>query len=98
MKKPPPLNLLTRLRDYRTETPAFMYDFRVPSDNNAAERDVRMIKVKRKVSGCFRTFEGAERFACIRGYISTARKNSKNIFEAIRDAFLGTPFIPAAAV
>ncbi|MCI5157522.1 MAG: hypothetical protein D3906_03615 [Candidatus Electrothrix sp. AUS1_2] len=96
-RKTPPLNLPTRLRDYRTETLAFMYDFRVPSDNNAAERDVRMIKVKRKVSGCFRTVEGAERFACIRGYISAARKNSKNIFEAIRDAFLGNPFIPDAA-
>ncbi|MCI5132986.1 MAG: hypothetical protein D3904_16085 [Candidatus Electrothrix sp. EH2] len=50
-----------------------------------------------KVSGCFRTLEGAEQFACIRGYISTARKNSENIFEAIKDAFLGNPFIPAAA-
>ena len=56
-----------------------------------------MMKVKQKVSGCFCTFEGAERFASVRGYISTARKNSKNIFEAIRDAFLGNPFLPDAA-
>ena len=81
----------------RPETPVFMYGFRVPSDNNAAERDVRMMKVEQKVSGCFRTFEGAERFASVRGYISTARKNPKNIFEAVKDAFLGDPFIPAAA-
>ena len=74
-----------------------MYDFRVPFDNNAAERDVRMMKVEQKVSVCFRTVEGDGRFAGIRGYISAARKNSKNIFEEIGDAFLGNPFIPAAA-
>ncbi|MCI5223052.1 MAG: hypothetical protein D3924_10350 [Candidatus Electrothrix sp. AR4] len=73
-------------------------DLQVPFDNNAAERDVRMMKVKQKVSGCFRIFEGVERFAFIQGYISTARKNSKNIFEAIKDAFNGDPFIPDAAV
>lgn len=97
-KKTPPLNFLIRLRDYRAETLAFMYDFRVPFDNNAAERDVRMMKVKQKISGCFRTFEGAERFSRIRGYISTARKNSKNIFEVIKGAFNGDPFIPHAAI
>jgi len=95
-KQPPPVNMLIRLRDFKAQVLAFMSDFRIPFDNNQGERDIRMVKVKQKVSGGFRTLEGAKRFGRIRGYISTARKHAKNVFEAIKDAFDGNPFIPSS--
>lgn len=87
-------NLLDRLDRQRGSVLAFMDDFAVPFDNNLAERDLRMVKVRQKISGCFRTQAGADAFCCLRGYISTLRKQGEHVLTALQTVFTGKPFLP----
>jgi transposase len=89
-------NLLDRLEDFDLHVLAFMVFEEVPFTNNGAERDLRMEKTRQKVSGCFRTLHGARVFARLRSYISTSRKQGRNILEALQRAIVGQPFMPSA--
>jgi transposase len=89
-------NLLDRFRAHPDGILAFMRDFSVPFDNNLSERDLRMMKLRQKISGTFRSVDALVDFCRIRGYVSTARKNGLNALDALRRVFLGDPFVPAA--
>ena len=90
-KKGKVLSLIDRLRKYKGAVCLFLENLFVPFDNNQAERDIRNIKVKTKVSGCFRSMEGATEYLTLMSYVGTARKHGINSFKAIKLAVLGTP-------
>ena len=87
-------NLVARLRDYSQEVLRFVRDFRVDFTNNAAEKDLRMMKVQQKISGTFRSWEGAIAFCRIRSYIATCRKREANVIDALSSVFDGSPLLP----
>jgi transposase len=97
VKQTPACNLVGRLRERRDDVLRFLSDLRVPFDNNQAERDIRMPKLKQKVSGCFRSANGAAAFATVRSYLSTMRKQSVDTLQALVMTFKGNPPMPQLA-
>jgi transposase len=83
--------LLNRQDDYLR----FTRDWRIPADNNGSERDIRMVKLRQKVSGCLRTLTGAQQFCAIRSYLSTAAKHGKHFFEVLVMLAEDRPWLPA---
>jgi transposase len=86
-------NLFNRLKNFKTKTLRFLGDKNIPFDNNLAERDIRMMKLKMKVSSCFRSSYFAKIFCLLRSFISTARKRGFKILKAIELAFIGNPLV-----
>lgn len=93
----PARNLLCRLDSYREDVLRFAHDFRVPFDNNLVERDIRMVKLQQKISGCWRTSTGADHFLALRAYLSTARKQRQRILDALTHLAAHDPWMPQAA-
>ena len=82
-------NLLIRLREQADAVLLFIEDLRVPFDNNQAERDLRPTKLQQKISGGFRSFQGGEAFCCIRGFVSTLRKQNRSVFDGLMQTMRG---------
>lgn len=94
-KKTKSRNLAERFDQHRSEVLAFVYDFKVPFDNNLAERDIRMLKVQQKISGCFRSQAGAEDFCTIRSYLSSIRKQGLSVWSALGSVLSDDILIPS---
>lgn len=92
-KKTKARNLVERFDQHKAAVLRFVHDFKVPFDNNLAERDIRMMKVQQKISGCFRSWEGAQQFCRLRSYISTIRKQGLSVWEALETLFNGDVLI-----
>ena len=92
-----PGSLLARLATHRADVLRFATDFRVPLDNNQAERDVRMVKLQQKISGGWRSQTGAESFLAVRSYLSTARKHGQQAMDVLRALFTDGAWLPATA-
>jgi hypothetical protein len=87
--------LARRLIEREDDYLRFTHDWRVPPNNNGSERDIRMIKLRQKVSGCLRTLAGAQQFCTIRSYLSTAAKHGKHSFDTLIALVEGRPWLPA---
>ena len=92
-KKSKGRNLLERLIKHKEAVLAFAFEKEVPFTNNQAERDIRPVKLKQKISGCFRTIEGADVYARIEGFVSTARKQGRSVFKELCRVFEGDSFV-----
>jgi transposase len=87
--------LARRLLERQDDYLRFTTDWRIPADNNGSERDIRMVKLRQKVSGCLRTFTGATQFSAIRSYLSTAAKHGHHFFDTLVMLAEGQPWLPA---
>ena len=96
-KKTKAHNLLLRLERYQPDVLRFAHDFQVPFGNNQAEQDIRMVKLQQKISGCWRTMSGAERYMRVRSYVSTARKHGIGALSALDLLSAGRPWLPSPA-